>query len=153
RSRHDFNGGEFCVVNICCSDDVEHSVCDRDDEASPDRGKLSGYRPDIKVLQNNLTFQTDTKHTLPGRVEIYFSKVESDRIRAVNDWDVVRERWRITFRLIQRWVRCSGNQLSSRKSHTVDKIHVDRPWSACAVQIRWPTAINSYRRRCRRRRR
>ena len=103
------NGGEFRVVDTCRSDNVEHSVCDRDNERSLHRGKLSGYRPDIKVLENSLPFQTDTKHTLPGGVEIYFSKVKRDRVRAVNDWDVVRERWRKAFRLIQRWVRCSAN--------------------------------------------
>src|SRR5437667_186376 len=109
RSRHDLNGGEFRVVDTCRSDNVEHSVCDRDNERSLHRGKLSGYRPDIKILENSLPFYADIKHTLPGGVEIYFSKVERDRVRVVNDWDVVRERWRIAYRLIQRWVRCSGN--------------------------------------------
>ena len=109
RSRHDLNGGEFRVVDTCRCDNVEHSVCDRDNERSLNRGKFSGYRPDIKILENSLPFYADIKHTLPGSVEKYFSKVERDRVRVVNDWDVVRERWRIAFRLIQRWVRCSGN--------------------------------------------
>ena len=73
------------------------------------RGKLSGYRPYIKILENSLPFYADIKHTLPGGVEIYFSKVERNRVRVVNDWDVIRERRRIAYRLIQRWVRCSGN--------------------------------------------
>ena len=51
----------------------------------------------------------DIKHTLPGSVEIYFSKVERDRVRVVNDWNVVRERWPIAFRLIQCWVQCSSD--------------------------------------------
>jgi len=103
------NGGEFRVVDTCRSHNVEHSVCDRDNERSLHRGKLSRYRPDIKILENSLPFYARIKHTLPGGVEIYFSKVERDRVRVVNDWDVVRERWRIAFRLIQRWVQCSGN--------------------------------------------
>ena len=109
RSRHDLNGGEFRVVDTCRCDNVEHSVCDRDNERSLYRGKLSGYRPDIKILENSLPFYADIKHTPPGVVKPYFRKIERDRVRAVNDWNVVRERWRIAFRLIQRWVRCSGN--------------------------------------------
>ena len=103
------NGGELRVVDTCRCHNVEHSVCDRDNERSLHRGKLSGYRPDIKILENSLPFYANIKHTLPGGVEIYFSKVKCDRVRVVNDWDVVRERWRIAYRLIQRWVRCSGN--------------------------------------------
>src|SRR5437762_2837988 len=91
RSRHDLNGGEFRVVDSCRCDNVEHSVCDRDNERSLHRGKLSGYRPDIKILENSLPFYASIKYTLPGGVEIYFSKVERDRVRVVNDWDVVRE--------------------------------------------------------------
>ena len=121
------NGAEVRVIDTCRSDNVEHSVCDRDNERSLHRGKLSGYRPDIKILENSLPFYANIKHTLPGRVEKYFSKVERYRVRAVNDWDVVRERWRIAYRLIQRWVRCSGNWMTIKKRRTADKIHVGRP--------------------------
>jgi len=103
------NGGEFRVVDTCRSHNVEHSVCDRDNERLLQRGKLSDYGPDIKILENSLPFHADIKHTLPGAVEIYFSKVERDRVRVVNDWNVVRERWPIAFRLIQRWVQCSSD--------------------------------------------
>jgi len=103
------NGGEFRVVDTCRSHNVEHSVCDRDNERLLQRGKLSDYGPDIKILENSLPFHADIKHTLPGAVEIYFSKVKRDRVRAVNYRNVVRERWPIAFRLIQRWVQCSSD--------------------------------------------
>ena len=69
------NGGEFRVVDTCRCDNVEHSVGDRDNERSLHRGEFSGYRPDIKILENSLPFYANIKHTLPGGVEIYFSKV------------------------------------------------------------------------------
>ena len=74
RSRHDLNSGEVRVVDTCRCDNVEHSVRDRYNERSLHRGKLPGYRPDIKILENSLPFYADIKHTLPGAVEIYFSK-------------------------------------------------------------------------------
>ena len=103
------NGGEFRVVDTCRSHNVEYSVRDRDNERSLQRGKLSDQGPDIKILENSLPFYADIKHTPPAGVEIYFSKVERDRVRAVNDWSVVRERWPIAFRLIQCWVQCSSD--------------------------------------------
>ena len=94
------NGAEGRAVDTCRCHNVEHPVCDRDNERSLHRGKLSGYRPDVKILEHTLPFYTNIEHTLPGAGEIYFSKVKRDRVRVVSDWDVVRERWRIAYRLI-----------------------------------------------------
>src|SRR4029077_16441977 len=63
RSRRDLNGGEVRVVDTCRCHNVEHSVCDRDNERSLHRGKLSDYRPDIKILENSLPFYANQKIT------------------------------------------------------------------------------------------
>ena len=64
-SRHDLNGGEFRVVHLPV-DNVEHSVGDREKERSLHRGKFSGYRIDIKILENSLPFYVTLNTRCPG---------------------------------------------------------------------------------------